>query len=35
MVGEVDNRIVLNPLPDTWNNRKPLDPLLVTIAGNL
>lgn len=35
MVGEVDNRVVRHPLPDTWEKRKELDPLLVTLADNL
>ncbi|OPL19952.1 MAG: hypothetical protein AVO35_00395 [Candidatus Aegiribacteria sp. MLS_C] len=35
MVGEVDNRVVRHPLPDTWMKRKLLDPLLVTLSENL
>lgn len=35
MVGEVDKEVVRHPLPDTWQKRKELDPLLVTLAENL
>jgi len=35
MVGEVDRRIVHHSLPDTWTNRKKLDPMLITLAQSL
>ncbi len=31
MVGEQNQQLVEVPLPDTWNNQKPLDPYLVKI----
>ncbi len=33
MVGEMDHRIVRHPLPASWENRKPLDPYLLRLAG--
>lgn len=32
MVGEIDRRIVRTPLPDTWERRKELDPVLLALS---
>ena len=35
MVGEMKCDIVRSPLADSWTKKKPLDPLLLRIAGEL